>query len=43
MVSNRAERDISIAKRKASALYDVTSAVAKVRSLGNPLVQAGVR
>jgi len=42
-VSSRAERDIAIAKRKEPALRDVASAVANVRSVGNPLIKAGAR
>jgi hypothetical protein len=43
VVSNMADRDIQIAKRKEPALAAVTSAVPDVRSLGTPLLQAGMR
>jgi hypothetical protein len=43
VVSNKAERDIAIAKRKEPALRDVASAVANVGSVGNPLIKAGAR
>jgi len=39
VVSNRGDRDIPIAKRKEPALRDVVSAVAGLRSVGNPIAR----
>jgi hypothetical protein len=43
VLSDKAERDVVIAKQKESGLSEVTSAVVDPNTLGNPLISATVR
>jgi hypothetical protein len=43
LLSNMADRDLPIAKRKQPALAEVAAAVPDLRSFGNPLIKAAAR
>ncbi len=43
LLSNMADRDLPIAKRKQAALSEVAAAVPDLRSFGNPLIKSGAR
>ncbi|HWE16382.1 MAG TPA: hypothetical protein VG758_04270 [Hyphomicrobiaceae bacterium] len=43
LLSNMADRDLPIAKRKQPALSEVAAAVPDLRSFGYPRIESGVR